>query len=558
MYTCRTRQHEVFISDNSLESGYALGLWPSDTVSYGGLFPLRCYALFATNHVFGNDDGFSLHEVRGFYSQSLLSAFARVTCLINRLSRYIGASTPSQLRHGSVLCRPGRTIERPSGSSTRFRAGMATSVTDQPDVQGDSAQRPAAVVRRRGKRGAPTKGSKKRPIECQTTQRMRPLPDYRWGAFEPSPPQIIRGVLHVAVSKTEHKPVPGRLLRDNCPCSQCRNPETAQRKVNVFRMRPEQLRVEEAKFVDSSQNEVEVTFADGHRGVFLTKALALRRAEQSARFRYEPVPVRTWTANIHQKPPHVPYGDLATNAGMAGLLHQIAQYGFAFVHDMPATPEATEELLTSIGPIRNTHYGGFYDFTSDLSSKDTAYTAEALEPHTDNTYFTEPSGLQALHMLSHTDGSGGKSSLVDGFGAAAQLYAIDQEAYRTLSMTSVHAHASGNEGISIQPAYSFPVLNHQPNLETLMQVRWNNADRAGIAANVQDVDRWYEAAAKFDALLNLPHNQYSFQLEPGSTLIINNWRVLHGRSAFTGMRRMCGGYSRFRKDLCRLMTNLVD
>lgn len=77
---------------------------------------------------------------------------------------------------------------------------------------------------------------------------------------------------------------------------------------------------------------------------------------------------------------------------------------------MPATPEATRELLEQIGPIRNTHYGtfpyicclvtkrptltmrkgGFYDFTSDLSSKDTAYTSESLEPHTDTTYFTEP------------------------------------------------------------------------------------------------------------------------------------------------------------------------
>ena len=83
---------------------------------------------------------------------------------------------------------------------------------------------------------------------------------------------------------------------------------------------------------------------------------------------------------------------------------------------MPATPEATRELLEQIGPIRNTHYGiyhwnrcimtnrpvltkrkgGFYDFTSDLSSKDTAYTSESLEPHTDTTYFTEP-------IVSHHD-----------------------------------------------------------------------------------------------------------------------------------------------------------
>ena len=209
---------------------------------------------------------------------------------------------------------------------------------------------------------------------------------------------------------------------------------------------------------------------------------------------------------------------------------------------MPATPEATESLLSSIGPIRETHYGGFYDFTSDLSSKDTAYTSEALEPHTDNTYFTEPAGLQALHMLSHTHGSGGESSLVDGFGAAVQLYVEDRDAYLTLSSMGVYAHASGNEGINIQPSHPVPTLSHDPETGFLNQVRWNNADRAGIATDFSNIETWYDAASKFDKILNDKKNQYWFQLKPGQTLIFDNWRVLHGRAAFTGKRRMCGGY----------------
>ena len=162
---------------------------------------------------------------------------------------------------------------------------------------------------------------------------------------------------------------------------------------------------------------------------------------------------------------------------------------------MPATPEATEGLLQAVGPIRNTHYGGFYDFTSDLSSKDTAYTSESLEPHNDNTYFTEAAGLQALHLLSHTDGSGGESSLVDGFGAAAKLFEQDQGAYRWLSITPVWAHASGNEGISIQPSEAMPVFSHTLRPQMLNQVRWNNADRAGVSASHEDMDEWYDAAA---------------------------------------------------------------
>lgn len=73
------------------------------------------------------------------------------------------------------------------------------------------------------------------------------------------------------------------------------------------------------------------------------------------------------------------------------------------------------------------------------------------------------------------------------------------------------------------------------------------------------MDEWYDAAAKFDAIINDPKNQYWFQLKPGRMLVFDNWRVLHGRAAFTGKRRMCGGYinrddfiSKFR------MTNLTE
>lgn len=174
-----------------------------------------------------------------------------------------------------------------------------------------------------------------------------------------------------------------------------------------------------------------------------------------------------------------------------------------------------------------------------MSSKDTAYTAEALESHTDTTYFTEPIGIQALHLLSHTDGAGGLSSLVDGFQAALELKAQSPKDYDVLSRVGIYAHASGNEGISIQPALPQPVLSHYPQSHPLagqlMQVRWNNADRAGIAAELDEVDRWYEAAryggtvvisqktsltchSKFDDLVSSQANVYWFQLQPGKCL----------------------------------------
>ncbi|KAL1610439.1 hypothetical protein SLS60_002107 [Paraconiothyrium brasiliense] len=219
-----------------------------------------------------------------------------------------------------------------------------------------------------------------------------------------------------------------------------------------------------------------------------------------------------------------------------------ARLGFCYITEVHPTPEATEALLKRIAFIRETHYGGFYDFTADLAKADTAYTNIALGAHTDNTYFTDPAGLQAFHLLSHTDGEGGTSLLVDGFKAAEDLLKEDKEAYNLLATVNVHAHASGNDGISIQPYRGFPVLEHDVETGALLRVRWNVADRSSIELPLSEVGKWYAAARKFDAILKRKQNEYWEQLKPGTVLVFDNWRVLHGRSSFTGKRRICGGY----------------
>ncbi|KIE00626.1 trimethyllysine dioxygenase, partial [Metarhizium majus ARSEF 297] len=258
-----------------------------------------------------------------------------------------------------------------------------------------------------------------------------------------------------------------------------------------------------------------------------------------------------WNASIASNPPEVSFDSVMAKgdvSGMADLTEKIRGYGICFVTNTPKTPEATNELLEAIGPIRNTHYGGFYDFVPDLAKADTAYTNLALAAHTDTTYFTEPAGLQAFHMLSHTpppnkandDSSlGGQSLLVDGFYAAYRLKKEYPEAYETLREVRLPWHASGNDGVAIVPDRAYPVIEASPY--KFHRVRWNNDDRGVVPLNV-NVDKWYSAARRWDSILRRKQNEYWFQLEPGRVLIFDNWRVLHGRSAFEGLRRICGGY----------------
>lgn len=165
--------------------------------------------------------------------------------------------------------------------------------------------------------------------------------------------------------------------------------------------------------------------------------------------------------------------------------------------------------------------------------KDTAYTSLALPAHTDNTYFTDPSGLQMFHLLSHTAGTGGSSLLVDGFHCCELLKKADMEAYRILSETPIKLHASGNEGIVITPCQEFPVFNHcttssDQNQEELMQIRWNNDDRATMPLDIYNQSmntlneasksNWYEAASLWNSILKDQKNEYWEQLVPGRPL----------------------------------------
>ncbi|KAG8889332.1 hypothetical protein FRB99_003996, partial [Tulasnella sp. 403] len=95
-----------------------------------------------------------------------------------------------------------------------------------------------------------------------------------------------------------------------------------------------------------------------------------------------------WGARIQESPPTVGYDDvMQDDMALLKWLKRIDQFGFCFIEGVPPTPEATEGLCRRIAFIRETQYGGFWDFTSDLKHGDTAYTNLALKAHTDGTYF---------------------------------------------------------------------------------------------------------------------------------------------------------------------------
>ncbi|CUA74153.1 hypothetical protein RSOLAG22IIIB_05444 [Rhizoctonia solani] len=331
-------------------------------------------------------------------------------------------------------------------------------------------------------------------------------------------------------------------LRDHCRCADCLHPVTKQRLVNTFEIPPD---VQPVK-VESRWAGLEVTWSESPRH---TSTFPWEWLSQSS---YDPPTKHSltlnsshktlWGSSIQQSPPTVSYEEvMKDDIEVYKWLQKIDEFGFCFISGVPPNPKDTEALTRRIAFIRDTKYGGFWDFTSDLKHGDTAYTNLALGAHTDTTYLSDPCGLQLFHLLSH-EGAGGKTLLVDGFYAAAKLREKYPSHYELLTEVKISAHAAGDADSLYIPDEPFSILKKDLNGE-LMRVRYNNDDRSALKyIDPVLVDDWYDALRSWNRCLTSSDAELWVQLTAGTAVVVDNHRVLHGRSAFTGKRRMCGAY----------------
>ncbi|MEX0923339.1 MAG: trimethyllysine dioxygenase [Rhodovibrionaceae bacterium] len=321
-------------------------------------------------------------------------------------------------------------------------------------------------------------------------------------------------------------------LRDHCGCPECLHPETKQRQVDSFAL-PAAPEVAHHQLVDGGAALDVIWAADGHASRYDAAFLAdLTGAAEAPE-------IETWDrAALDNAPPSVAHAAaMQSAAGLKDWLEKIERFGFCFVEGVPPTAEATQALAERIAYIRHTLFGGFWDFTANMEHKDTAYTTLSIGPHSDGTYSFDAPGYQMFHCLEF-DGEGGESTLVDGFRIAEILQRDAPEAYETLARVRIPGHYL-DEGVNLRAAR--PLFREDAH-GRLRQVSYNNHDRAPFWLPEDEMAAFYKALKAFDALANDPALVYRRRLEPGTALLFDNWRVLHGRLAYQGHRRLAGAY----------------
>ena len=86
-----------------------------------------------------------------------------------------------------------------------------------------------------------------------------------------------------------------------------------------------------------------------------------------------------------------------------------------------------------------------------------------------------------------------------------------------------------------------PVFRHEHG--RLVQVTFNNYDRAPFRLpGRRDAGVLPRAARRSSGWPTARGCSGVHPLRPGEVLLFDNWRILHGRKAYEGTRRLCGAY----------------
>ena len=96
------------------------------------------------------------------------------------------------------------------------------------------------------------------------------------------------------------------------------------------------------------------------------------------------------------------------------------KYGFVIFENVPTQDNFIVNFANSIGSIRRTNFGEFFNVKSKPNPSDLAYTSLPLAPHTDNPYRKPVPCIQLLHCIENEVG-GGLSTLVDGLAVTEEL-----------------------------------------------------------------------------------------------------------------------------------------
>lgn len=273
--------------------------------------------------------------------------------------------------------------------------------------------------------------------------------------------------------------------------------------------------------------------------------------------------------------------------GLFNLLHFIFRDGAVIVSDTPSPLDNVDDvsmveddsfpvsILAKAMSGSLSHgmlYGDiFHVRTGERNSNNVAYTSSALCPHQDLAYYESPPGLQLLHCVAMGKSvNGGESTLIDAMAAAYRLRELRRESFETLTKCPATFMKQRDGACMTYRRPHIALSEERCNTydREITAVHWSPPFEGPVSLPTDDVDKYYEAYADYEQLLNADTNlsngkdddlssyanefTWKRKLRPGEVLVFNNRRMVHGRNGFTvddgaspedGCRHLVGCYT---------------
>ena len=300
----------------------------------------------------------------------------------------------------------------------------------------------------------------------------------------------------------------------------------------------ENIDIKDAKI---NNDTLELTFNDGVTSKFeINKLISeLLDSENLA----NTVKQKLWDSSLKNKPTYKFEENFNEKKEMYELLKSFYEYGFVIIKNVPTENNYIVKFANSIGSVRRTNFGEHFNVKSKPSPNDLAYTPLPLAPHTDNPYRNPVPCIQILHCIVN-EVNGGSSTLVDGYNVTETLKKENPDFYNILTQVKVRFKFIDKDVI-LEDWSELIKLDEYKNFK---QVRFSPRLDFVPILEKKELDLYYRARKKLSDLYNSEKFRIQFKLEQGDLLMMDNYRLLHGRTEFDineGNRFLQGCYIDF-------------
>jgi gamma-butyrobetaine dioxygenase len=219
----------------------------------------------------------------------------------------------------------------------------------------------------------------------------------------------------------------------------------------------------------------------------------------------------------------------------------LLEEGVAIITGMPGDKEGLRDTAGLLGHVRASFFGDYFDVKTHINPTNLAFTAKALEMHTDLPAEDLAPGIQYLHCIANTV-EGGNSLFLDGAALAEDFRRSNPEDFELLASTDIPFYCEHEK---------FDMRARQRVIELDRYGAVSGLTISGHLADVFDLsqdflDRFYPAYWRFGQLLTDPKYLMRFRLNAGECIVFDNHRIVHGREGYTassGDRHLRGCYT---------------